>query len=414
MKRHRVVITGMGAVSPIGNDADTLWENLLAGKTGFAPVQTFATAEYRTQIGAEVKDFAFEQYVTPETLQSVGRTSALAISAAKMALTDAALIPGELDGTRVGVVLGTTLGEAETLSKINRMRYDKPEAGEERVEPRELVMQYPCYAIAANVAMEFGFEGPVQMLPNACAAGNYAIGYSYDLLAAGEIDYAVTGGAEAFARITYTGFNRVLSLAPECCQPFSGDRKGIIIGEGAGILVLETLENALRRGAKIYAEVLGYGLGCDAYHPTQPHPEGQGFYIAITNAFKNSGITAADVDYINAHGTGTKINDSTETMVIKRIFQDRAQTLPVSSIKSMLGHMMGAASAVEAIVCAKVVQNDMIPPTVNFTTKDPECDIDCVPNVARQERVEVAISSAHAFGGNSSVVVIKKFCENNQ
>lgn len=413
MEKPRVVITGMGAVTPIGNNVDTLWANLLAGKCGFDQVKTFETTEYRTQIGAEVKNFPFEEYVSAENVQRIGRTSALAVSAAKMALTDARLVPAELDGSRVGVVLGTTLGEAEMLSKINRMRHEKLEAGEEYVAPREMVLQYPCYAIAANVAYEFGFDGPVQMFPTACAAGNYAIGYSYDLLVDGRADYVVTGGAEAFARITYTGFNRVLSLAPEYCQPFSLDRKGIVIGEGAGILVLETLDSALRRGARIYAEVLGYGLGCDAHHPTQPHPEGLGFYKAMTNAFKNAGITAEDVDYVNAHGTGTKINDSTESMVIKKIFHERAASIPVSSVKSMLGHMMGAASAVEAIVCAKVVQNDLIPPTMNFTAPDPECDIDCVPNVAREARVKIAISSAHAFGGNSSVVVVKKFDEKN-
>lgn len=268
-----------------------------------------------------------------------------------------------------------------------------------------LIPQYPGNVIAANVAAELGFGGPNVVLGTACAAGNYAVAYAFDLLRTGKADVMVAGGSDAFSRIAFMGFNRLLAVAPDRCQPFDKNRKGMMVGEGAGILLLERLDDALARRTPIYAEILGYGLSCDASHMTIPSVDG--IQSVMVNALQDAGLTPTDVDYINAHGTGTVANDRTECEAIRKIFKSHTDHLPVSSIKSMIGHTMGAASALEAISCVLAARHQHIPPTINFETPDPECSIDCVPNASRAHRVGIALNNSFAFGGNNACLVFK-------
>ncbi|MDI6605666.1 MAG: beta-ketoacyl-[acyl-carrier-protein] synthase family protein, partial [Candidatus Omnitrophota bacterium] len=250
-------------------------------------------------------------------------------------------------------------------------------------------------------------KGPNYVIPTACAAGNYAIGYAYDLIRLGRADMMLAGGADAFSKIAFTGFNRLLAIAPQVCQPFDKNRKGMMVGEGAATLVLEPLEDALNRGADIYAEILGYGLSCDAHHMTAPYSEG--IKEAIERSLQESNLAVDDVGYFSAHGTGTPSNDKEECLAIKKAFGDYAKKLPISSIKSMLGHTMGAASAIEAVTCCLVLKNGIMPPTINFKTPDPECDIDCIPNTARSGKVDIALNNASAFGGNNACLALSKY-----
>jgi 3-oxoacyl-[acyl-carrier-protein] synthase II len=276
----------------------------------------------------------------------------------------------------------------------------------------KLCMQYPAFQMNANIARELKLNGDNLIIPNACAAGNFAIGYAYDLIQSGRLDYALTGGVDPFSRLAFTGFNRLLAVAPEKVRPFDKCRKGIMVGEGAGIVFIESLESALARNANIYAEIIGYGVSCDAYHITTPHPQAKGVLIAMERALENAGITVDDVDYVSPHGTGTKANDKAETYALKTFFGDRYKQVPASSIKSMLGHTMGAASAIEAATCALILKNGIIPPTINYEEPDPECDLDCVPNEARKKEMSIVLNNAYAFGGNNSSLVLKRFIKN--
>jgi len=400
----RIVVTGIGAVTPVGAGAEEVWENLLAGRCGIRPVESFDTSRYRSHLGAEVRHFEPEAHFRRLEPRSVGRASQLAIAAAHMALTDAGLEDGAVDPVRAGVVMGTTSGEPQEVEHFDD-RYIAEEL--ERVGP-EFATLYPSHVIAASVAGELSFAGPNMMIPAACAAGNYAVAQAFDLLRAGRAEVMLAGGADSFSRITYTGFARVGAIAPEVCQPFDKNRKGMVPGEGAAVLVLESLERALARGAEIYAEVAGYGLSCDAHHMTAAHPEGDGPARAMEEALRTSGITPEEVSYISAHGTGTPTNDRLETKAVKRAFGAAAASTPMSSIKSMIGHTMGAASAIESVVCALAIRHDKIPPTIHFEEADPECDLDCVPNEAREHEVEVAMNNAYAFGGNNASVLFRK------
>jgi 3-oxoacyl-[acyl-carrier-protein] synthase II len=328
----------------------------------------------------------------------------LAIAAARQALEDAGLDEGSVEPERAGIAMGTTSGEPREVERFD----DRFLAGElDQVGP-EFISLYPCHMIAAHVARELGFAGANIMIPTACAAGNYAIAHAVDVLRAGRADLMLAGGADAFSRITYTGFARLGAIAPERCQPFDRNRKGMIPGEGAAVLVLEPLERARRRGARVYAELAGYGLTCDAHHMTAAHPEGDGAARAMKRALADSGANPEEVSYISAHGTGTPTNDRLEAMAVKRVFGEAARRTPMSSIKSMIGHTMGAASAIEAAVCALAVAEDRIPPTMNL--EDPEDDLDFVPNTARDHRVAMAMNNAYAFGGNNASVILRK-CE---
>jgi 3-oxoacyl-[acyl-carrier-protein] synthase II len=405
MKQRRIVVTGIGVVTPIGTGRERFWSNLLEGRSGIRTVQSFDTSSYSVHRGAEVPDFEVDKYVSNLDAAHLGRASQFAIAAARLALADANVEIASLDLERAGVSMGTTSGEPREVERFDDLFVSKKL---EHVGPEFLAL-YPSHVIAAHIARELRFAGVNIMIPTACAAGNYAIAHAFDVLRAGRADLMLAGGSDSFSRITYTGFAQLGAIAPEVCQPFDRYRKGMIPGEGAGVLVLEPMTSAVRRGARIYAEISGYGLSCDAHHMTAAHPNGQGAVRAMEQALEQSSIGPQDVSYISAHGTGTATNDRLETLAVKRLFSDAAYRIPMSSIKSMLGHTMGAASAIEAAVCALACFHDRIPPTINLREPDPECDLDYVPNCARSHSVRVAMNNAYAFGGNNASLVVRKF-----
>jgi 3-oxoacyl-[acyl-carrier-protein] synthase II len=407
MKKDRVVVTGLGVVSPIGTGADAFWNAACKGVNGIAPITAFDTAGFRTRVGGEVKGFSPDAYLSLDQISSMGRSSQLAASAAKMALAQAGIDVTQQDPYRVGVSLGTTMGEPQILEQGIEMIYRARNSASGL--PADLPAKYPCGVISANVARSIGACGPVIMIPTACAAGNYAIGYAFDLISTGMADVVVAGGSDPISKIAFTGFNRLLATAKELCRPFDKNRDGMCVGEGAGTLALESLTHAKNRGATILAEVLGYGLGCDAFKMTIPDPSGSGGILALERALSNAHLSPNQVDYISAHGTGTEENDKTETLIIKAVFGEKARSIPVSSIKSMIGHTMGAASAIEAVACVLMINRGVILPTINYTESDPECDLDYVPNSARNAAISVAVSNAYAFGGNNSTLVLGKF-----
>jgi 3-oxoacyl-[acyl-carrier-protein] synthase II len=399
----RVVITGLGVISSVGIGKDSFWEALLQGKSGISPVTAFDTTNHFTHNGGEVKIFKAGQFIPEEQLQFMNRATQMALASARLALNDAALTPQYLAGLTVGVSHGTTLGAAQAIESVDNLLIGGREVG------GELLYQMPPHAAPAAIAAEFKCSGPHFMVSTACAAGNYAIAYAYDLIRLDRADMMIAGASDGISRIEYTGFNQFSAVAPEKCQPFDKNRKGMMLAEGAGMLVLESLENALKRKAPIYAEIAGYGLSCDARHMTNASVEG--ITQCMRKAMREAGISPEDVDYISAHGTGTIANDRAECAAIKEVFGASYKEIPVSSIKSMLGHTMGAASALEAVVCALAVKNDIIPPTINFETPDLECDIDCVPNQARKHAVNIALNNSYAFGGNNASVVVKKYIQ---
>ena len=397
----KIVVTGIGMVTSIGTGREAFWNALLAGRCGFGPVRSFDTSRFGVHLGAEIHDFRPEDYVRKLDAGAIGRSSQLAIAAARLALADAGLNEEDIDTERAGVCAGTTSGEPHFIERFD----DHYVQGELKKVGREFITRYPCHVVPCHVAMELGFSGETMMIPTACAAGNYAIAHAADLLRAGKASIMLAGGADSFSRITYTGFARLGAIAPDVCRPFDRNRKGMVPGEGAAMLLLELKENAMARGARIYCEVAGYGLSCDAHHMTAAHPQGEGAARAILRALEQSGLAPEDVDYISAHGTGTATNDRLETIAVKKTFGRQAYKVPISSIKSMLGHTMGAASAIEATVCAMAITEGRIPPTVNWNEQDPECDLDYVPNVARNHQVDIAMNNAYAFGGNNSSLI---------
>jgi 3-oxoacyl-[acyl-carrier-protein] synthase II len=400
-ERRRVAVTGIGVVTPVGSGRETFWRALLAGTSGVAPVSSFDTSRFKVHLGAEVRGFDPSPWCERHAPAELGRASQMAVAAARLALADAGLDLDGLDVDRCGVAMGTTSGEPLEVERFD----DALLAAGVAAVDAALATRYPCHRIPGQVAGELGWAGVNVMLPNACAAGNYAVAFAKDTLARGRADVMLAGGADAFSRITYTGFARLGAITTDRCAPFDRERKGMVPGEGAGVLVLETLEGARARGARVYAEVAGYGLSCDAHHMTASHPEGEGPARAMRAALADAGLAPEDVGYISAHGTGTPTNDRLETLAVKRAFGEVAARVPMSSVKSMLGHTMGAASALEAAVCCLAIAEGWIPPTINYETPDPECDLDVVPNVARQVPVRVAMNNAYAFGGaNASVI----------
>jgi 3-oxoacyl-[acyl-carrier-protein] synthase II len=398
---RRVVITGLGVISSIGIGKHKFWQSLLQGKSGISPVSSLDTRNHFTHNGGEVKQFMPEDFIPREKLKSFSRASQFALAAAKLAVEDAHFTQNDISRLRTGICIGVTSGSIQVIEDINdRLINDEDPA-------QELIYQLPVHSTPAILAKELGLNGPNFVFSTACAAGNYAVGYGYDLLKLQRADIVIAGASDPFSRISFTGFNQFSAVAPEKCQPFDKNRKGMMVAEGAGILILEPLENASKRNAHIYAEILGYGLSCDARHMTQPSVEG--ISECMIKAMNEAGIPREDVDYISAHGTGTLANDKTECAAIKEVFGSLHKKIPVSSIKSMLGHTMGAASAIEAIACSLAIENDIIPPTINFETPDPECDIDCVPNYARRHTVDIALNNSYAFGGNNASLVLKKY-----
>ncbi len=400
---RRVVVTGLGVVSSIGIGKDEFWANLIKGKSGISKISSFDISNYPTQFGGEIKDFQPSQFINKHKIDLIGRASQLSIAASRLALEDSKLDPKEIQNENSGVFIGTTMGETQLMEEIDSTWLEK---GQDSVKFFSISL-YPSSNISSSVALELKVKGDNFVMPTACAAGNYAIGYGFDTIRSGNANMALAGGSDAFSKVAYTGFNRLYAMAPEKCQPFDKNRKGMILGEGAAILVLESLDSALKRKANIYAEVLGYGLSCDAFHMT--HPTEEGISKCIQKALKESDIDIDDVDYISAHGTGTTQNDKTEVAAIKNVFGKRYKKIPVSSTKSMLGHTMGAAAAMEAISCCLSLKEGVLPPTINYETPDLECDIDCVPNKARKQKVAIALNNSCAFGGNNACLVLKKY-----
>ena len=395
---RRVVITGLGLVTPIGAGRELFWKNLTAGVNGIGPVESFDTSAFPVHIGAEVKDF------DPSGHEALGRGSQLAVAAARMALDDSGIDLSARDRSRIGVSMGTTSGEPGMIERYN----DARKADGLQSVPVDILPKYPCNVVPSNIAIEFDLHGPCLMIPTACAAGNYAIGYGFDMIRSGRTDLMLAGGADPFSRITYMGFARLGAIAPERCQPFDKNRKGMVPGEGAAVLVLEPLDAAVARGATIYAEVLGYGVSCDSHHMTAAHPQGDGAIRAMAMALKESGRRTDEVDYISAHGTGTPTNDRVEAIAVRTLFGDRASHVPMSSIKSMIGHTMGAASAIEAVACSLAIHTGVIPPTMNFEEPDEGSDLDYVPNEARRTDPYIVLNNAYAFGGNNASLCLAR------
>ena len=399
--KKRIVVTGLGVVSSIGIGKDAFWDSLIQGKSGISKVESFDTSEHFTHMGGEIKNFKPQDFLSKTKIKLMGRASHLGIAATKLALQDAGLDNKDINRSSTAICMGTTGGESQEIEEMDSVWVKK---STEAVDSWSII-QYPVNNISSNVAIELKIEGVNRMFTTACAAGNYAIGYGFDLLQLDKADMVIAGGSDAFSYLAFTGFNQLGAVAPQKCQPFDKNRAGMMVGEGAGILILETLEGALKRKARIYAEILGYGLSCDAFHMTNPQVDGVA--DCMLNALQQTKLTPDDIDYISAHGTGTHHNDKTECAAIKKVFGERK--LPVSSIKSMLGHTMGAASAIEALACCLAVKSGVIPPTINYETPDPDCDIDCVPNKSRKAKLNIVLNNGFAFGGNNSSLVIKKY-----
>jgi len=394
---RRVAVTGLGVVSSIGIGRDTFWNSLIEGKSGISNISLFDTSKFSRHNGGEIKNFNPSEYI--KNVKYLGRASQFAIAATKLALSDAGM-PATAISEKNAVIIGTTLPEGGDVDLSSKGLLE----GEGVKILEHIMLNLLPSSISRNVSYYFDLKGRNLLIPNACSAGNYAIGYGFDLIKKGEIETAIVGGSEALSRIIFQGFQRLYAVAPDFCSPFDKNRKGIIPGEGAGVLFLENMDNAIKRKAKIYAEVAGYGLSCDAHHMTIPKKDG--ILKAMKKALKNSGMVPGQIDYINAHGTGTNANDKEESSAIRELFPEK--NIPVSSIKSMLGHTMGAASSIEAVACCLAIQNNMIPPTINFSTPDPDCNIDCVPNTSRKARLNCVLNNGFAFGGNNCCVVLSR------
>jgi 3-oxoacyl-[acyl-carrier-protein] synthase II len=398
----RVFVTGLGAVSSLGFGRNEYWRNVIAGQSGFSTIAGFDTKGLDRTVAGEVRGFSARDFLTAAEARRMGRCSAFAVAAARMAVEDAALSSERLAGERTSVVIGTTMGEADVIGELEDAWV---RGGSEAVTAQKLPL---CGStlLPIHVARAFGARGMVQTLPAACAAGNYAIAFGADLIRSGRADVVLCGASELLQKIQFAGFVRLGAVAPERCQPFDRNRRGLIIGEGAGVLVLESEAHAVRRNAAVFAEVGGSGLACDAHHITRPHPEGTGSLRAMQEAIALSGVTPDDIDFVNAHGTGTLANDKIESLVIGEVFGQRR--IPVSSMKGMLGHCMGAASALEAVACVLTVQTGVYPPTVAYETPDPECDLNLVANHAQTGSAGVVLNNSLAFGGYDAVVAFAK------
>ncbi|MCK4449818.1 MAG: beta-ketoacyl-ACP synthase II [Anaerolineae bacterium] len=408
----RVVITGMGTINPLGLDVETTWRKLLAGKSGAGPLTHFDPSAFLTQIACEVKDFKPEDYMSRKDARRLDQYIQFAIASTAQALEQAGLTIDERNADDVGVIIGSGIGGLPTMDKGYHDLFTK---GPMRVSPLTGPMMIANMA-AGQVAITFGAAGPNFCIVSACATGSNVLGEAAELIRRGDAVAVIAGGSEApFVPFGMAAFHRTGALSrrnnePErASRPFDAQRDGFVFGEGAGILILESLEYAQKRGAEPLAEIVGYGATADAYHISAPAEDGRGAAKAMERALKKAGLAPTDVDYINAHGTSTILNDVTETRAIKTVFGDYAYQVPISSTKSMTGHLMGAAGALEAIVCVKTIQEGIIHPTINYEYPDPECDLDYVPNVARPADVRVALSNSFGFGGHNATIVLKAY-----
>jgi 3-oxoacyl-[acyl-carrier-protein] synthase II len=412
--RRRVVITGMGAVTPLGNDAESFWENLTAGKSGAAPITAFDPSEYPVHFACEVKDFDPTQWIEHRKARRMDRFAQMIIAAARMAEQDSG-IDIEAETERTGVSVATGIGGLQSFQDCYDQLLDR---GPDRINPLAITAIIPNMG-AAWVSMELGARGPLASECTACAASNMAIGDAMDAIRLGRADVMLAGGTEAgITKVGIGGFSAMRALsrrndAPEeASRPFDAERDGFVMGEAGAIVVLEDLEHARARGAKVYAELVGYGLSSDAQHITEPDPTGRHPARAMAMALEDAGVTTDEIDYINAHGTSTPLGDASETRVIKiALGEEKARKTPISSTKGATGHCLGASGAIEAIACTLAVQRDVVPPTINYDVPDPECDLDYIPNEAREWKTDIALSNNFGFGGHNACLVIRKFTE---
>ncbi len=412
MLRRRVVVTGMGMVSPLGTSVEKSWQALIQGKSGVGRITKFDPTGFDTQIAAEVKGFVPENFIDKKEIKRMDIFIQYAMAAAVMAMEDSGLKITPANADRVGVVVGAGLGGLTTIEAFHKILMER---GPGRISPF-FIPSLIVNEAPGNISMRFGAKGPNTSVVTACATGNHNIGDAWRIIQRGDADAVIAGGVEAtITPLAVSGFNAMKALStrnqePErASRPFDKDRDGFVMGEGAGIITLEELSLALDRGAKIYAEIIGYGLSGDAYHITAPAPDGEGAARSMQMALKDSGIPPEEVDYINAHGTSTYYNDIYETLAIKTVFKEHAKKLPISSTKSMTGHLLGGAGGVESIFTILTLFNGIMPPTINYETPDPECDLDYVPNQARKGSVRVALSNSFGFGGTNAVLAFKKF-----
>ncbi|MFG6395598.1 MAG: beta-ketoacyl-ACP synthase II [Lachnospiraceae bacterium] len=409
---RRCVITGMGAVTPLGSTVASFWNGIKNGECGIGRITKFDTTDYKVKIGAEVKDFNAEKYMGKKDIKRNDLYSVYAMAAAAQAMEDSGLVLEGEDALRTGVIVGSGIGGLMTMQEqVIRLN----EKGPSRVSPLFIPMTIGNMA-AGNIAIQYGAKGACENIITACSTSTHSIGAAFRDIKHGYLDACIAGGAEAsLCEIGIAGFTNLTALSTNedplsACRPFDKDRDGFVMGDGAGILILEELEHALARNARIYGEIAGFGSTCDAYHMTAPSPDGQGAARAMKLAMEEAGITPCDVAYINAHGTSTHANEAAETAAIKLAFGDEAYNTPVSSTKSMTGHLLGAAGAVEAIVCLKALEEGFLPPTINYHTKDEECDLDYIPNIGRTvENARYALSNTFGFGGHNGVLCFKKW-----
>ncbi len=409
---RRVVVTGLGAVTPLGNNADSTWQALLHGRSGIGPITLFDVSPFEVQIGGEVRDFQPEDWIPAKELRRMDRSAQMGVVAALQAVRDACLSIGESESAGVGVIFGSGAGGYGLLLEQQKVLEEK---GYRRVSPF-LVSHILPDATSGHIAIQLGAMGPNMGVISACATGTGAVGESWETIRRGDAEAMVAGGCEApLVPILWAGFHALRALADDkedptrASKPFDRRREGFVIAEGAAALVLESLDHARARGARIYAEMIGYGASNDAFDMVASHESGRGPTLCMESALRKSGLPPEEVDYINAHGTGTPLNDRVETQAIKQVFGEHAYRFAVSSTKSMTGHLMGAAGALEALAAVLAIRDQVLPPTINYQERDPDCDLDYVPNEARPARVRVALSNSVGLGGHNATVIFRKF-----
>lgn len=413
MDSRRVVVTGLGLITPLGMGVETTWENLINGKSGIGKITCFDTSAFPTQIAGEVKNFNPEDFIEVKDIKKMDRFIHLAVAAATIALEDSGLKITDDNAERVGVIVGSGIGGLGTIEHYHSVLLER---GPRRITPFFIPMLVINLA-SGQISIRFGAKGPNSAVSTACATGNHSIGDAFKIIQRGEADAMIAGGAEAvITPLGIGGFNAMKALStrnnePEkASRPFDIDRDGFVMGEGAGIMILENLHSAMERGAKIYAEVIGYGMTADAYHITSPSPGGEGAARCMAIALRSGGVEPSKIDYINAHGTSTKAGDELESNAIKTVFGEHAYKVAISSTKSMTGHLLGAAGGVEAVFSVMSILNDIVPPTINLDNVDPECgDLDYVPRTARKMPVNYVLSNSFGFGGTNACLLLKKF-----
>jgi 3-oxoacyl-[acyl-carrier-protein] synthase II len=411
--KQRVVITGMGVVHSLGCDIDTFWNAIKEGKNGIKTLTRFDSSEFPTKVAAEISDFDASKYIDKKEAKRLDRFAQYAVYAACQAVEMSGLDFSSMDPYRAGVIIGSGVGGMDTLEENSRILFSK---GVKRVSPFFVPMMIVNMA-AAQVAIKFGIKGHNSCIVTACASSNHCIGDAFRVIQNGYADVMLTGGTEAsISPLGFSGFcaNKAMTTNEDpstACRPFDTDRDGFIMGEGSGVIILESYEHAIKRGAKILVEIVGYGSTCDAYHMVAPHPEGEAGIKCMQFAIDDAGITPDKIGYINAHGTSTPLGDAIETKVVKQVFGDLIKDIPMSATKSMTGHLLGAAGGIESIITAMAIRDGFLPPTINLVNPDPECDLDYVPNVGREKKLEYALSNALGFGGHNGVIVLKAFKE---